>query len=733
MRKITDPQMAHSLVQDLVHHDQTRANKRIKVSGMVSGNAPFDADTLKKTGQAHRCNVNFREGEGIINARNTSFFELFLDGRDIIQCELKDSHIYMGRASYWESIVTGEMKRCIKSWNGFNFEMMQLANSMNLHGDAFPMFGHNNSWKFRTFKTGEVLFPKNTKASVDYIDCAVVLDTMTIPELHQYINNNKASEMGWNKPIIKEIIENSVKKNAYDTIDWEELQRDIENNALAYEHVLTSEIKVAHILVRENDGMISHYIQERGKQADFIYECMDAYESIEEIFIPFICNIGNGYYHGVKGVGHRIYPSVVINNRFLCRAVDGAMDSASMIVAFKDGTGRKGKTLRLGNQIILPPGAGLETNNLSQNLNGITQMYGLLSQVNQSSVGVKRPGLGNIAKADTQNYTARSANMQVMEEMELEKIDVALYYAQVDMLYRQMGKRILQGKDKDAKTFRKRCVDQGVPKELLSDIDAWDFKAPRGIGSGSHVMKNITTQDMLSIAPYLPEMGKRAVIEDFIEARGGAESVNRYYPPFEASNMPTKSSQIANLENNDLIEGKRSIVSVDDMHVKHLETHMPYAMQQADRVLKNPQPEFIQEAMKAAPVFIEHVSNHLGFIKGDKLHAKDFKKYSQALKQLMKLVDEIQKIASKLAKDQENRARAEQEQLQAMAERGDQTEMQKKLMEIKAEQEFKILKEQHNHEVRVAKAKHGMEIAEAKAMNEMRLQQLKTANELKED
>ena len=30
---------------------------------------------------------------------------------------------------------------------------------------------------------------------------------------------------------------------------------------------------------------------------------------------------------------------------------------------------------------------------------------------------------------------------------------------------------------------------------------------------------------MLSIAPYLPEMGKRAVIEDFIEARGGPESL----------------------------------------------------------------------------------------------------------------------------------------------------------------------------------------------------------------
>ena len=34
-------------------------------------------------------------------------------------------------------------------------------------------------------------------------------------------------------------------KNGYDTFHWEELQRDIENNALACETLLTTEIKVA--------------------------------------------------------------------------------------------------------------------------------------------------------------------------------------------------------------------------------------------------------------------------------------------------------------------------------------------------------------------------------------------------------------------------------------------------------------------------------------------------------
>jgi cell fate (sporulation/competence/biofilm development) regulator YmcA (YheA/YmcA/DUF963 family) len=64
-----------------------------------------------------------------------------------------------------------------------------------------------------------------------------------------------------------------------------------------------------------------------------------------------------------------------------------------------------------------------------------------------------------------------------------------------------------------------------------------------------------------------------------------------------------------------------------------------------------------------------------------------------------------------------------------MAERGDATELQKHMMEVKAEQEFKVLKEQHNHAVRVAKAQNSIKLAQAKAINEIELAKVRAANE----
>ena len=134
--------------------------------------------------------------------------------------------------------------------------------------------------------------------------------------------------------------------------------------------------------------------------------------------------------------------------------------------------------------------------------------------------------------------------------------------------------------------------------------------------------------------------------------------------------------------------------------------------------------------MDAIPVILKHLSTHVQFLKGDKLHASKMKKYEQQLANMIRVSKQIEKIANKFAEVREQKAREQQEQMKAMAERGDATELQKHMMEIQAEQQFKVMKEKHNHQVRVAKAQHGMQIAAAKAENEIRIAQAKASAEM---
>jgi hypothetical protein len=721
MKKLSDPSKAQALVRQLVDADKFRAAKRVKVAGMIAGNPPYDPKKLKETGQGHRTNVNFREAEGIINQRNAAFFHLFLGGRSFIDARLKDPQRYMGRARFWENIVTDEITKLIGSWDDFEYEMMTIADSMNTHGDAFPLLKDIDDWKFCTYRTGDVLFPKNTKASAGHIGCCVILDVMSVPQLYK-----KLDKANWDDKTIKAAIKGAVAKDRPSDSEWEDLQKDIENDALAYETTDAEEIKIAHILVKEDSGKITHAIIERGvDKKEFLYKKEEAYAAMSELLVPFICNIGNGYFHGLKGIGHRIFPSVQINNRFLCKAVDGAQDSASLVIGFGSGTSREGKILRVGNNIVLPPGAELQRNDLSRNIQGVTQVYGLLTQVNQSSTGVKRPGISAIAQNEKAKHTARGESMQAMEEIELQATDIALYYRQADMLYREIGKRMM--KVQSAKKFRERCIDRGIPEGLL-DPDLWCFKAPRTIGAGSKVMQSLTTQEMLSIAPYLrSENGKHNLIDDFIEVRGGPEAVTRYNPPFEDATMPSKSHQIAQLENNDLIEGRGVIVSVEDWHVPHLESHISFFRELINSVTQNPNPESLEMAMKAGPQAFDHVGNHMAYLKGDMLHESQFGEFQGQVKDLVNAFKQIEQAYQAYAQQQAKQQAEQQKQMQELIQRGDQAELQKKLAEIQADLQIRELKENMNHQVRVAKAQHGMQIAEAKAMSEIQINQAKAS------
>lgn len=726
MSKITDSGKANSLVQSLIEYDATRSIKRTKVDGMIAGNAPFDPKILKQTGQSHRCNVNFREGEGIINKRNNSFFQLFLDGRTLVEARLRDKATYQGIARFWENIVMEELKDLLEDWDDFSFEMMVVADSMNRHGASFPLWTKRNSWKWKAFKTGEVLFPKNTKASAGYINCACILDVISVADLVKYGKNAQAKEIGWNQARIREVIEEALNKKGISTEEWEELQRDIENNSIAYEASVAGEIKVAHLLVMEDEGKISHYIVQRGKtKDDFIFKQPNAFERIREVFVPFICGIGNGYFHGLKGIGHRIYPSVVINNRFLCRAVDGAMDSASLVVSFKDGTSRKGKTLRIGNQIVLPPGAALEQHHMEKNLQGVTGIYSLLTQVNQSSVGVKRPGLGVVAQGEKAKHSARGETMQAAEEVELESTDLKLFYQSADRLYSEMCRRIFTSDEADARKFRERCIEKGIPEKLMSEPDRWKFRAPRAVGSGSKVMRRLDTQENLSVAPYLPEVGKRHLIEDFLEARGGPEAVQRYFPPYEDDRMPSRSHQMAQIENTLLAMGTGQIVSTDDWHVTHLESHFPFAEQYLDGVFEDNSPEKIAEAMAAVTMFIDHMGNHMSYLQGDDLHAKQFGEMQGRMKAFAEKAKMLEQAYNKIVEQQKQQQQEQQKQMQEVIDKGDQTELQKHMMEIKADQDFKVLKEMNNHQVRLAKMQNSISLATSKAQADIELMKAK--------
>ena len=60
--RLTDARAVLDMVLNMIRADDYRASTRAKVKGLVDGNAPYNSNELKRTGQSFRTNVNFREG-----------------------------------------------------------------------------------------------------------------------------------------------------------------------------------------------------------------------------------------------------------------------------------------------------------------------------------------------------------------------------------------------------------------------------------------------------------------------------------------------------------------------------------------------------------------------------------------------------------------------------------------------------------------------------------------------
>ena len=75
--RLSTPEAVVDLVQMLIRGDEERGRVRAKVKGIVDGNPPYSAAQLRKTGQAYRTNVNFREAEAFFSIALTAFYDIF--------------------------------------------------------------------------------------------------------------------------------------------------------------------------------------------------------------------------------------------------------------------------------------------------------------------------------------------------------------------------------------------------------------------------------------------------------------------------------------------------------------------------------------------------------------------------------------------------------------------------------------------------------------------------------
>jgi hypothetical protein len=707
--RLSSADAVNDLVKMLSRADEERNRIRAKVKGIVDGTPPYSTAQLKRTGQAYRTNVNFREAEAFFSIALTAFYDIFSETPTYATVKTNvgtDAE----RVSY-SRVITEEFDRLQKKDREFDYTMQLSQHEMVLFGSGPLTFENPTSWRARAIKSGDLLIPENARSNPNDWEVAAVRRRYQAHELYAYIRDPKAAtSVGWDVEATRNAIIESGPESYRKHENWEWHQQKIRNNDLHYSAQCRL-INASHVYVREypqngeSEGKISCYIvAEDG--TDFLYKHIGKYENWDQVLHPMYYDKGDGQHHSVKGLGVKMYPVIELKNRQKCHMVDVASTASAMqLQAETPEAMQKASVVQMGPYSILPAGYRVVQRQFSGIVDAPMAVDRELEGVMQSNLSQYRQRLD---KPQGNPKTATEVQAIVQQASVLGKTQIARYYQQLDHFFAERYRRASNPNvtDLEAIEFQKRCVSRGVPKEALVNLDY--IEASRNYGQGSAFLRMQTLSGLMQVAGQLPESGRDALLRDYIAALAGQQQVGRYMVQPEQDIYAKDQIAEANIENAVMQMGNPVVITDSHNHSLHAQTHLAKGSEIAQAVQQGGDPA---SAVQFFSILMPHIEEHLAMLSADGGRKDEVKQLSDALKELAGFANEM---SNQVAQQMEQAQQAEAE-LQAQSAIGPAPEEQIKIAAMERDEARKDAALQAEIQRSEAKMRQEMALADARA------------------
>lgn len=743
--RIKNGASARALAAKAIKDDEQRSRNRALVEGLVDGNPPYPDGKRKANGLSWTANLNFGEGEGIMDSSAVPYYSLFsgveyyAETKTAFEKENPDHETWHGK-------IGCRFHNLLKRWAKFDWTMQNASMWMRLHGIGPCFFDRAGDWRPKALPTRAVLAPKKSPSCVDpETKYYVVRVPYTVVDLWERIKDEKAAtKMGWNVSYVRKLLTKKHRpegQSINEGYDWEKLQEELKNNDLYTSEVECDDIPCAHVLVKEFSGKVSHFIvtesdielgetkEDGTPKADeeFLFKSPNRYENYNQALVVFFQTIGKGTWHSVRGIASKSFRHLEVSNRLKCRAVDGVFMKGSLIL--KPGTAGnvdKLQLMQVGPVTYIPAGAELQQLQMHGATEELLAVDRLLTNHLSNNLGMfqarslsREDGRGEVP-------TAAQIQAQVAKESTLSNGQITLFYQTLDSLYAEMFRRAADPNtsDEEAKRFQRECVEDGVPKKALTKMEF--VRANRVSGYGSPQMRKLTDQEMMPLVPMLPEQGKQNFLKDAIGAIKGADKVERYFPE---QHVPTQDDSIAGLENTSIMQGELPILSSGQNDVVHLKIHVEHAektlvpLKEAMDAEQPIDPAQLQQAERYVQVMAAHCAEHLGRLEGDPTRKEVAQFFEKELKNLVSFDGELRAALIQAQREAELAA-AEQEQATVLGAL-DQAKVASTMTDI----ENKRMKTANDMALKAQKQKHAERLKNIQAAEEIRRERALAANE----
>jgi hypothetical protein len=629
-----------AVYEQMLRDDEVSAVARIRVQGMKDGEPPYNPAARRAAGQSSLANANFLQGDKIITKVANGYNDILFSVKTLMTVNTEFGE--EAERFEYNRVIAEELTRTIRKWPCFAHHFMMLVDKFVTHGVGISYFPDTVDWRFEVSGFGDFLIPRQTPASEEKIQIAVSKQDIPVTELFGYIRDEeRAKGLGWDTDAVKRAVNRATDRaSSGETGELEALQREIKNNDLnfnrKYQHV-----RILRALVREFDGSLSFYILEKDGSGDILCSQPNKFKNTDEAFVFFCYGIGNGTFHGIRGLGHILYPLVQLHNRLMCMLADSAMLSGSVMIQPESQKALDELSLNFfGPLTVLSPGAIIQEKafpNLAQS------SMPVLAEVKDrmaESGSMFTTGNGGQRGEVYQNRLASEAQMEELAGGNTASID--LFYASWDRIIRQMVKRIINGPKSDPLTgeFHRRMEKLGIPKEALRAIDHDNTYATRAIGAGSPAFRTVGLNRLMQLLPNLDEIGQKRLIYQIVADVVGYQNAG-YYAAEPEENRVNVEAKVAEMENILILQGNPIGVNAQELHATHAMIHVQPLQEMIEGIERGTVDPM--EALPGLRAMLQHLGEHAEALAQDPAQRNVFGIVKEGLNNITQIVNNFER------------------------------------------------------------------------------------------
>ena len=743
------------------------ALRRARLKGHIDGNSPFDQAELDELGMGGRTNVNFLEMRAILDSRAGSHHELFAEVPALITANLvridpRDQN-QVERSAEWGHIVADEFTSTMTEWSGFFVNMDKARREADAYGVGIQAWLDEYDFRAQAFDTGNILFDPKAKLDIEKIQAVFLRDELPLSSVVRHFSEASLTEAaktaGWNLPKLRDVLisefgptaqanRTSEATSEAQKSPWEAIQEKIRTNDTMVQASEFKGLEVVHMLVRELDGKISHFIftddpgvkQVAGAPDDFLFTKIGRFDRMSQALWWLPYNYGDGKVRSVRGCASYLEPHCDLSNRFLGQTFDAGFIASSLLLQPKSATDMSAlQLIRMGPYTIVPPELEAMTTSFAPSFQQLISLRALSSDVMKNNAGVNRTH-PEIYGENQPEKTAREVAETSSREQRAEKANITNDYVMFDAFYRETFRRLVNPAYLDssvelpgqaeAKDFIDRCKRRGVPEVLLKDSKNWKISATRAIGFGSTGVKLDVTNQLMQPIVYsrMDEQGKVEAFREYLGVRVGYRNVDRFRSRINRDEIPSNATVMANLENNDFIEGKALPVGSDQLHKIHVIQHAEFLV----KILAGVDEGSIdpQVAFGALSTSIPHTAKHLDYLRPDPAYKETIDLADDLLQKAVKIAKMLEVQLEQQAREAQAAQQAQQEEIQGLIEGAQKQQQSAESLEVQRKYELEKAKQDSLNAARQEKTQEQLEIKRQMAAGDLMLRKEKQDAEL---